>query len=155
MVSELILVMGDGVERNVRSRSAAGGDGGSRVGGLGDGARAVGDGQGGGLSDGVGLAAVGDLGGLRAVGGQGSDDLGGVDGGSRDNGGCGRVDGSCGVDRGSRGGHSVAGRGSRDGSLGLTVANLADRGVGSGSNAGKDHGVLHFDGMKRLINVCE
>lgn len=30
------------------------------------------------LSDGVGLAVVGDLGCLRAVGGKGSDDLGGV-----------------------------------------------------------------------------
>lgn len=43
--------------------------------GLGDGARAVGDGQGGGLSDGVGLVAVGDLSGLRAVGDVGGDDL--------------------------------------------------------------------------------
>lgn len=42
---------------------------------LGDGARAVGDGEGGGLSDGVGLAVVGDLGGSRAVGGELSDDL--------------------------------------------------------------------------------
>jgi len=44
--------------------------------GLGDGARAVGDGEGGGLSDGVGLGAVGDLSGLRAVGGVGLDNLG-------------------------------------------------------------------------------
>lgn len=35
--------------------------------GLGDGARAVGDGQGGLLGDGVGLGAVDDLGGTRAV----------------------------------------------------------------------------------------
>lgn len=46
--------------------------------GLGDGARAVLDGEGGGLSDGVGLLAVGESGGLRAVGGQVSDDLSGV-----------------------------------------------------------------------------
>lgn len=48
---------------------ARGGHGG--VDWLGDGARAVGDGQGGGLGDGVGHAVVGDLGGLRAVGGVG------------------------------------------------------------------------------------
>jgi hypothetical protein len=41
-------------------------------------ARAVGDGQGGSLSRGVGLAAVGDLRCLWAVGGVGSDDLSGV-----------------------------------------------------------------------------
>lgn len=46
--------------------------------GLGDGAGAVGDGEGGGLSDGVGRAAMGDLGGLGAVGGDGRDDLSGV-----------------------------------------------------------------------------
>lgn len=46
--------------------------------GLGQGARAVGDRQGGGLGDRVGLAVVGQGGGLRAVGSQGSDDLGGV-----------------------------------------------------------------------------
>jgi len=55
--------------RDVRS---AGDD--SRAGRLGDGATtgAVGDGQGGGLADGVSLTLVGDLGGLRAVGGVGS-----------------------------------------------------------------------------------
>lgn len=46
--------------------------------GLGDGARAVSDGQGGGLSDGVGLVAVNDLSGTGAVGGVSSNDLGGV-----------------------------------------------------------------------------
>ena len=46
--------------------------------GLGDRARAVGDGQGGSLGDGVGLAAVGDLGRLRAESGDGGDDLGSV-----------------------------------------------------------------------------
>jgi len=45
---------------------------------LADGARAVGDGQRGRLSDSVGLSVVADLGGLRAVGGVRSDDLGGV-----------------------------------------------------------------------------
>lgn len=45
---------------------------------LGDGARAVSDGQGGGLSDGVGLVAVNDLSGTGAVGGVSSNDLGGV-----------------------------------------------------------------------------
>jgi hypothetical protein len=45
---------------------------------LGDCARAVGDGEGGGLSDGVSLVAVSKSGGLRAVGGDGSHDLGGV-----------------------------------------------------------------------------
>jgi hypothetical protein len=45
---------------------------------LGDGARAVGDGEGGGLSDGVGLVVVGQGGGSRAVGGVSSDDLGNV-----------------------------------------------------------------------------
>lgn len=44
--------------------------------GLGDGARAVGDGDGAGLGDGVGLVTVGDLGGLRAVGGVLVNDLG-------------------------------------------------------------------------------
>lgn len=43
---------------------------------------AVGDGEGGGLRDGVGLAGVGDLGGLRAVGGVGGDDLSHVGGAS-------------------------------------------------------------------------
>lgn len=46
--------------------------------GLGDGARAVSDGQGSGLSDGVGLVAVNDLSGTGAVGGVSSNDLGGV-----------------------------------------------------------------------------
>lgn len=45
--------------------------------GLGDGARAVSDGQGGGLSDGVGLVAVDDRSRTGAVGGVGSDNLGG------------------------------------------------------------------------------
>lgn len=45
---------------------------------LGDGARAVSDGQGSGLSDGVGLVAVNDLSGTGAVGGVSSNDLGGV-----------------------------------------------------------------------------
>ena len=53
---------------------------------MGDGARAVGDGEGGGLGDGVGLAVVDQSGGLRAVGGQSSDDLGNVGGLSRDGG---------------------------------------------------------------------
>jgi len=43
---------------------------------LGDGARAVSDGQGGGLSDGVGHGAVGDLSRTRAVGGVDIDNLG-------------------------------------------------------------------------------
>lgn len=51
-------------------------DGGGGDHGLGDGARAVGDGQSGGLSDRVGLVTVGDLGGLGAVGHVGLDDLG-------------------------------------------------------------------------------
>lgn len=46
--------------------------------GLGDGARAVSDGQGGGLSDGVSLVAVDDLSRTGAVGGVSSNDLGGV-----------------------------------------------------------------------------
>ena len=45
--------------------------------GLGDGARAVGDGDLGGRGDGVGLVTVDDLGGLRAVGNVAGDDLGG------------------------------------------------------------------------------
>lgn len=55
-----------------RSISSGGSDG------LGDGARAVLDGEGGGLGDSVGLVTVGEGGGTRAVGGQVSDDLGGV-----------------------------------------------------------------------------
>lgn len=64
----------------------AGGRHGVRVLGLrlGDSARAVGDGEGGGLSDGVGLVAVGESGRLRAVGGDGGEDLGGVDNGRED-----------------------------------------------------------------------
>jgi hypothetical protein len=50
---------------------------------VGDGARAVGDGEGGGLGDGVGLAVVHESGRLRAVGGQSSDDLCNVGGLSR------------------------------------------------------------------------
>jgi len=53
---------------------------------VGDGARAVGDGEGGGLSDGVGLAVVHKSGGLGAVGGQSGDDLSNVGGLSRDGG---------------------------------------------------------------------
>lgn len=64
----------------------AGGRHGVRVLGLrlGDCARAVGDGEGGGLSDGVGLVAVGESGRLRAVGGDGGEDLSGVDHGRED-----------------------------------------------------------------------
>jgi len=64
---------------------------------LDDCAGAIGDGQGGGRSHDVGLAAVGDLGGLRAVGGDGRDDLGdvryatGARGGDRARGGDGTV----------------------------------------------------------------
>lgn len=46
--------------------------------GLSDSARAVLDGESGSLSHGVGGAAIGDLSGLRAVGGDSGDDLGGV-----------------------------------------------------------------------------
>jgi len=49
---------------------------------LGDGARAVSDGEGGSLGDGVGLATVGDLGRLGAVGGVGSHNLGDIGRGS-------------------------------------------------------------------------
>lgn len=56
---------------------SAGSDGGGHH-GLGDSAGAVSDGEGGGLGDGVGLAGEGEGSGLRAVGGVGSDDLGGV-----------------------------------------------------------------------------
>lgn len=65
------------VTRLEHLRSAARDRGDSRD-GLGDGARAVRDGQGRSLSDGVGHAVVSQEGGLRAVGGQGRDDLGGV-----------------------------------------------------------------------------
>lgn len=53
---------------------------------LGDGARALGDGQSGGLGDGVSLVTVDNLGGRRAVGGVGSDNLGGVDDSGRSTG---------------------------------------------------------------------
>jgi hypothetical protein len=53
-------------------------DGGGGDDGLGDSAAAVGDSQSGGLSDGEGLGADGDLGGLRAVGHVGLNDLGNV-----------------------------------------------------------------------------
>lgn len=56
-------------------RAVVADDGGGGDHGLGDGARAVGDGQSGGLSDRVGLVTVGDLGGSRAVGDVGLDDL--------------------------------------------------------------------------------
>lgn len=66
--------VGDGgvlVGRAVVADDSAGGDH-----GLGDGARAVGDGQSGGLGDRVGLGTLGDLGGLRAVGDVDVNDLG-------------------------------------------------------------------------------
>ena len=53
---------------------------------MGDGARAVGDGEGGGFGDGVGLAVVHESGGLGAVSGQSSDDLSNVGGLGRDGG---------------------------------------------------------------------
>jgi len=61
-----------GVGRLGRSIASSGGNG------LGDGARAVLNGEGGGLGDSVGLVTVGQGGGSRAVGGQVSDNLGGV-----------------------------------------------------------------------------
>lgn len=61
-----------------RSRAVVADDSGGGDDGLGDGARAVSDGEGGGLSDSVGLVTVDDLSGTGAVGGVGSDDLGGV-----------------------------------------------------------------------------
>lgn len=61
-----------------RSGAVVANDSGGGDDGLGDGARAVSDGEGGGLSDGVGLVAVDDLSRTGAVGGVGSDDLGGV-----------------------------------------------------------------------------
>jgi len=70
--------------RDVAAGTSGLGVGGAVVGGdsnrLGQGARAVGDSQGRGLRDGVGDTVVGQDGGLRAVGGQSSDDLRGVDG---------------------------------------------------------------------------
>jgi hypothetical protein len=62
---------GRNLDAGRRSLAAGRGRSGAVSGGdhrLGDGARAVGDGQGGGLGDGVGLGAVDDLGGTRAVG---------------------------------------------------------------------------------------
>jgi len=61
------------------SRDRAGGvsSGGGSVDRLGDGARAVSDGQGGGLSDGVSVGTNGELGGRGAVGGVDIDNLGG------------------------------------------------------------------------------
>lgn len=77
-----------GDQRGAGSRGSGGnGSGGARCQRLGDGARAVGDGQRGSLRDGVSLVIVDQRSGLGAVGGKGSDDLGGVDlgavGGSR------------------------------------------------------------------------
>lgn len=64
--------------RLARLRAVVADNSGGGEDGLGDGARAVSDGQGGGLSDGVGLVAVNDLSGTGAVGGVSSNDLGGV-----------------------------------------------------------------------------
>lgn len=61
-----------------RGRAVVADNSGGGQDGLGDGARAVSDGQGGGLSDGVGLVAVNDLSRTGAVGGVSSNDLGGV-----------------------------------------------------------------------------
>jgi len=70
---------GVGIGRGGGWGSAGGaGHGAGGVDWLADGARAVGDGQRGSLGDGVGLAVVGKLGGLWAVGGVRGDDLGGV-----------------------------------------------------------------------------
>jgi len=65
----------DGGGVGVAAGAGNGRDSGDR---LGDGARAVGDGESGGLSDGVDGTTVGDLSGDWAVGGQSSDDLGNV-----------------------------------------------------------------------------
>jgi hypothetical protein len=64
--------------RLARLRAVVADNSGGGEDGLGDGARAVSDGQGGGLSDGVGLVAVDDLSGTGAVGGVSSNDLSGV-----------------------------------------------------------------------------
>jgi hypothetical protein len=61
-----------------RSGAVVANDSGGGDDGLGDGARAVSDGEGGGLGDSVGLVAVDDLSRTGAVGSVGSDDLGGV-----------------------------------------------------------------------------
>jgi len=70
-------VDGGGAGVSNRGAGARGDDSGAD--GLGDRAWAVGDGQGGGLSDSVGDTTVGDLSGLRAVGGVGSHNLSRVD----------------------------------------------------------------------------
>lgn len=67
-----------GLARLLASGAVVADDSGGHDDRLGDGARAVSDGQGGGLSDGVGLVAVDDLSGTGAVGGVSSNDLGGV-----------------------------------------------------------------------------
>ena len=64
-------------KREQNSPSRAAGDAGA-VDGHAQRAGTITDGQGGSLGDGVGVCAVGDLGGGRAVGGVGGDDLGGV-----------------------------------------------------------------------------
>jgi len=75
---------GVGVDRSrAVSWAASGADGLSNGGvGLGASARAVGDGQSGGLGDGVSLVVLNNGGWQRAVGGVGSDDLNGGEGGS-------------------------------------------------------------------------
>jgi hypothetical protein len=67
-----------GLARLLASGAVVADNSGGHDDGLGDGARAVSDGQGGGLSDGVGLVAVDDLSGTGAVGGVSSNDLSGV-----------------------------------------------------------------------------
>lgn len=67
-----------GLARLLASGAVVADNSGGHDDGLGDGARAVSDGQGGGLSDGVSLVAVNDLSGTRAVGGVSGNDLGGV-----------------------------------------------------------------------------
>ena len=118
---------------------------------LGDGARTVGDGESGRLSDGVGLVAVSESGGLRAVSGDGSENLSCVDN-SRDGD---RDDGLCGLERVADGAGAVGDgkSGLLGDSVGLVTVGEGGRSRAVGGDGGHDLGgvlsTVTVDGVVR------
>ena len=111
---------------------------------LGDGARTVGDGESGRLSDGVGLVAVSEGGGLRAVSGDGSENLSCVDN-SRDG-----DNGLCGLERVTDGAGAVGD--SKSGLLGDSVG-LVTVGEGGRSRAVGGDGGYDLGGVLSTVTV--
>ena len=116
---------------------------------LGDGARTVGDGESGRLSDGVGLVAVSESGGLRAVSGDGSENLSCVDN-SRDG-----NDGLSGLERVADGARAVGDgkSGLLGDSVGLVTVGEGGRSRAVGGDGGHDLGgvlsTVTVDGVVR------